>query len=78
MAFDGQPQLGRRHPAAVVGDRHEVDTAILELDRDPRRSRIDRVLDQLLQRRRGPFDDLAGGDLIDQLVGQAADRHRRP
>jgi hypothetical protein len=40
--------------------------------------RVERVLEQLLERRGRALDHLAGGDLIDQQIGQRADRaHQR-
>ena len=42
----------------------------IELDVDACGARIDGVLEQLLDHGRGPLDDLAGGDLADQRVGQ--------
>ena len=37
------------------------------------RMRVERVLDQLLDDRGGPLDDLAGGDLVGEMHGQAVD-----
>ncbi len=75
VALDREPQLGRGHAAAIVGNRQEVGTAAGELDGDGARPGVDRILDEFLERRRRPLDDFAGGDLVDELVGQAADRH---
>jgi hypothetical protein len=43
---------------------------------DARGAGVEAVLDQLLGDRGGTFHHLAGGDLVDQLVGQDTDRHR--
>ena len=51
-------QLDARPPASR--------TAIL------RRAGVERIFDQFLQRARRPFDHLAGGDAIDEMLGQAA------
>ncbi len=51
--------------------------ALAHLDADPLGARVERVLDQLLHHRGGPLDDLAGRDLVDQVVGQQADARRR-
>ena len=56
---------------AVVGDADAPDAAAREIDVDLRRAGVERVLEQLLQRRRRTLDDLAGGDLVDQVVGSA-------
>ena len=61
-------------PRAVVGDADALDAARREIDVDLRRAGVERVLQQFLQRRRRPLDDLAGGDLVDQQVGQRVDR----
>ena len=43
-----------------------------------RRAGVEAVLEELLQRRGRPLDDFAGGDLVDQLIGQRTDRrHQR-
>jgi hypothetical protein len=58
------------HPLAVVDDGDEGAAGLLELDDDARRAGVERVLDQLLDDRRRPLDDLAGGDLVGDDVGQ--------
>jgi hypothetical protein len=63
---------------AVVRDAHALDAAAREVDVDLRGARVERVLEQLLQAAAGPLDDLAGGDLVDQEVGQRADGATRP
>ena len=40
------------------------------LDRDVARAGVEAVFEQFLERRGGPFDDFAGGDLVDQQIGQ--------
>ena len=44
--------------------------------RDPSGAGIECVFDQFLDYARRPFDHLAGGDAVDQCVGQLPDRHR--
>src|SRR5437660_10571540 len=61
----------------VVGHANAFDAATTKIDIDLRCARIERIFEELLQRRRRAFDDLAGGDLIDQVIGQRADRHRQ-
>ena len=60
----------RRDARAVVGDADAPDAAAFDIHVDLRRARIERVLEQLLQRRRRALDDLARGDLVDEVVGQ--------
>jgi hypothetical protein len=40
---------------------------------DAARARVEGVLDELLDDRRGPLHDLPGLDLVDEVVGQALD-----
>ena len=72
---DGERQLLALDARAVVGDADPLDAAARQIDVDLRRARIERVLEELLQRRRRPLDDLAGRDLVDELIGERADRH---
>src|SRR6266511_3412446 len=62
---------------AVVGDADALDAAAGEIDVDLGCACIERILEQLLQRGGGTLDDLAGGDLVDQLIGECADRGHR-
>ena len=48
----------------------------MRLDLDPRGPGVQGVLDQLLDGAGRALDHLAGGDAVDGLGGQAADRHR--
>ncbi len=57
---------GMQPPPAAVGE-----------DVDPRRARVERVLDQFLHDARRPFDHFAGGDAVDDGFGQLADGHGR-
>jgi hypothetical protein len=81
-------QLGRRmplererdflggHAASVVGHFDPCESAIFDLDRDPRRAGVDCVLDQFLERGGRPLDHFARGNTVDQRLRQAANcRH---
>ena len=63
--------------AAVVAHAREPHAAGLDFDLDALRAGVEAVLDQLLDDGRRPLDDLAGGDLIDEVVVENADRHGR-
>ncbi len=76
VAQHRQRQAVRVHAAAVVGHLDAVDAAGVERHRDPRRTRVERVLHQLLHRRRRALDHLAGGDAIDGVGRQDADRRQ--
>ena len=72
MPLDREPRVLGRHPAAVVADEQALDAAAVDLDLDPRGAGVERVLDELLDDRGRPLDDLAGGDPVDHLSGEAA------
>ena len=73
MPLQAQPRVLRAHADAVVLDPDEPLAAVLDGDGDARRLGVDGVLDQLLDHRGRPLDDLTGGDLVGQIVGQLAD-----
>ncbi len=76
VPLDREQQVLADDALAVVGDADAADAAALEVDVDLCGTRVERVLQQFLQRRRRAFDDLARGDLVDQVVGQRSDvRH---
>ena len=60
----------RRDPAPVIAHPHQLDPPLLQLDADPHRPRIQRILHQLLHNRCRSLDDLAGSDLIGDLIGE--------
>ena len=70
MARDRQRQFVGGDAAAVVADADQADAAFLEVDVDAARAGVERVLDQFLDDGRRPFDDFAGGDLVDQGFGK--------
>ena len=72
VPLDRQPRILRLHPLAVVLDADLLLAAELDVNREPARAGVDRVLDQLLDDRGRPLDDLAGGDLVGEVGGQAA------
>jgi hypothetical protein len=83
-SFDGrvprhrERQIVARDAVAIVGDTKAPDAAAFEVDVDLRGSGVERVLEQLLERRRRALDDLARGDLVDEVVGQRVySRHRQ-
>ncbi len=75
MAFQGQREFVLGDAGAVVGDPDAPHAALFELHVDGRRAGVHGVFEHFLEHRGGPFDDLAGGDLIDEVVGEEVDRH---
>ena len=76
MARESDADLLRRDADAVVAHADQAAAAAFQLDLDAPRARVQGVLDQFLDHRGRPFDDLAGGDLIDECVGQDLDGQR--
>src|SRR5262249_16801014 len=75
---EGQQQVVRLDTAAVIDDAQEVDAALPDLDVEARGAGVDAVLEQLLQHAGGPLDDLARGDLCDDVLGQDLDATHDP
>ena len=73
VPLDAEQGVVARHAAAVVGHDHRLAPARHHLDVDLRGAGIQGVFDQLLQHRGGPLHHLAGGDLVDDLLGQELD-----
>ena len=65
------------HAAPVVGDADEPPPARLDRDLDASCARVERVLDELLDRRSRPLDHLARGDAVDKQRFESANRHGR-
>ncbi len=62
--------LGRVDADAIIANADRSAAAALEFDLDAPRARIQCVFDQFLDHRSGTLDHLAGGDLIDEGIGQ--------
>src|SRR3546814_6976377 len=76
VAGHRQRQFPGRDAAAVIADADQADAAFLQVDVDPVRAGVERVLDQFLDRRSRPLDDFAGSDLVDEGVGTLLDAHQ--
>jgi hypothetical protein len=70
VALEGQRQLVLGDAAAVVGHPDAPHAALFELHVDGRRAGVHGVFEHFLEHRGGPFDHLAGGDLVDEVVGR--------
>ena len=68
VALYRKPRVFRLHAFAVVLDPYVLLAAELGMDRDALRAGVDRVFDQFLDHRRRALDDLAGGDLVREIV----------
>src|SRR5579864_1565028 len=77
MALDRELEIGAAHALAVVGDANEAAAAAVGEHVDAARPGVERVLDQFLDHARRTLDHLAGGDAVDDGLGQLADGHGR-
>ena len=75
VALDRKREIVGVHAGAVVGDADQRAPARFDRDVDAPRAGVERVLDQLLDRRSRPLDHFAGGDAVDQQRIEAADGH---
>ncbi len=73
MAFERQCHGFGRHPAAVVHHLDPGKAAFGQHHPDSPRTRVDRVLDKLFERRSRAFDHLARGNAVHQSGREAAD-----
>ncbi len=73
VARERQPHLLRRDTGAVVAHPDQSAAAALQFHLDAQRARVERILHQLLDHGGRPLDDLAGRDLIDELLGKNLD-----
>ncbi len=74
MARDREQQVLAIDTRPIVGNADELDATSGKIDIDLCRTRIETVLEQLLERGGRTLDHLAGGDLIDKLIRKRTDR----
>jgi hypothetical protein len=77
MTGQRQPQLGGGDAAAIIAHAREAHAARFDFHLHALRAGVEAVLHQFLDDGCRPLDDLAGRDLIDELVFEDADRHGR-
>src|SRR5262249_4755724 len=75
---EGQRQVVGLDAAAVIDDAEEVEAALADLDVESTGAGVDAVLEQFLEHAGGPLDDLARGDLSDDVIGQDLDATHDP
>ena len=76
VALQRQRNIRRAHPAAIINYFQCLQAATTQLYGDLTRARIDRVLDQFLERRRRTLNHFARCNAVDQVFGKFAnDRH---
>ena len=75
----GESEIVGMDAAAVVTDADEFAAAVFDVDVDVGRTGIDGVFDDFFDHGGGAFNDFAGGDLVNEAVGQLLDAgHRFP
>ncbi len=72
MALEGEKGVVLVHAAAVVDNADQALAAAFDLDEDIGGAGIDGILHQFLHHRRRPFDHLAGGNLVAQILRENA------
>ena len=75
MPSKRQRDLGRRDPVSVIADLDEPPAAVLDAQLHRPRAGVERVLEQLLDHRGRPLDDLSSGDGGSDVFGQDANGH---
>ena len=78
VALQGQLGIPAAHAAAVVADTDEPGAALFDLDVNAAGPGVQGVFDQLLHDGPRPLDDLAGRDLVDQVLWKALDDAQGP
>jgi len=75
MTLDCDGKIVACHALAIVFDHYEIGAAIRRRDLNSVGTRIERVLNQFLDRTRWSFHHLACGDAVDRSLGEPADLH---
>ena len=73
MTFERQAGIRFAHATTVIRYLNQGFTPVSIVHRNRMASRIDRIFHQLLDNRCRPFNDLTGGNLVGNSVGQYAD-----
>ncbi len=73
MALKCQTRIHFIHAHPIIRDHNLFGPALHNFNRNMSRHSIDGVFQKLLYHGRGPFNDLAGGNLVDNGIGQDAD-----
>ena len=73
VAFEGEEGVVADHAVAVVGDADELAAAGFDVDADAGGAGVEGVFEELFDDGGGALDDLAGGDLVGDLIGEDVD-----
>ena len=72
MTFESKHSIVAHHTLAIVGDFQQTAPAGFDLDRNARRTCVDRIFDELFCDGSGTLDDFARGDLVSDVVCEDA------
>ncbi len=75
MTLDGDSQIGLPHAFAIVAHGNESPPPSIGENVNTRGAGVECVFDQLLDDARRTLDHLAGGDAIDDRLGELTDGH---
>jgi len=70
VPLKGQQGVVAVHAVPVVRDANQPPPARLDFDPDPHCAGVQSILQQLFHHRRRPIHNLAGGDLVGNLIGK--------
>ena len=73
VALEAEQRVVADHAVSVIGDAEELAAAGFDVDADAGRAGVDGVFEELFDDGGGALDDLAGGDLVGDLIGEDAD-----
>ena len=73
VALERQLGVAPAHALAIVAHADEPGPSLFDLDVHAARPGVERVLDELLDDGPRPLDDLAGRDLVDEILGKPLD-----
>jgi hypothetical protein len=77
VAGNRQFEIGAPHAAAIIGDADQALAAARSDNVDATRPGVERILDQFLHDAGGSLDNFAGGDPVDDVIGETTDAHGR-
>ena len=78
MAFETQEGVVASHAVSVVADPDEAFASAANFDANSGGLGVNRIFHKLLENGRGPFNHLAGCDLVGHLVRQDTDTINNP
>ena len=72
MSLESEEGVVAEHAAAIVDDADKAASTGFDFHADVGRAGVERILEELLDYRSGPFHYFSGGDFVSDLVGENA------